>query len=207
MSRAQVYEFKIIEGIADRIAERVARRLEGRVTAVDPEAIAKAIRKELGRIRISIDYKLIIQTLMELELAQPATNFNYFWLGPHEVVKFEIVVPKGRVAMLMQARFTCDPDHALAVYIYTDGKLMFLDEDMVQARYIQPITFMEIGSLVISREKSEFIVRNKTGSTAYFSHQVILGHTDAETWNAVIKAVSNVVAEELNLPIVLRRTG
>jgi hypothetical protein len=198
---SQVYEYRLIERIADRIAERVVERI-GRVTAVDPEAIAKAIRRELGRIRISI-----IQTLMELELAQPATNFNYFWLGPGEVVKFEIVVPRGRVAMLMQTRFTCDPDHALAVYIYTDGKLVFWDEDMVQARYIHPLTFMEMGSLVISRGKGEFIVRNKTASTAYFSHQTILGHTDAETWNAVIKALSNVVAEELNLPIVLRRTG
>ena len=204
---SQVYEYRLIERIADRIAERVVTRLEGRVTAVDPEAVAKAIKAELGRIRISIDYKLIIQTLMELELAQPATNNNYFWLGPHEVVKFEIVVPKGGVAMLMQTRFTCDPDHALAVYVYTDGKLVFWDEDMVQARYIHPLTFMEMGSLVISREKGEFIVRNKTGSTAYFSHQTILGHTDAETWNAVIKALSNVVAEELNLPMVLRRTG
>jgi hypothetical protein len=206
---SQVYEYRLIERLADRIAERVAARLEGRVTVVSPEAeaIAKAIRKELGRIRISIDYKLIIQTLMELELAQPATNNNYYWLGPNEVVKFEIVVPRGMVALLMQTRFVCDPDHALAVYVYTDGKLMFWDEDMVQARYIHPLTFMEIGSLVISREKGEFIVRNKTSSTAYFSHQTILGHTDAETWNAVIKALSNVVAEELNLPLVLRRTG
>jgi hypothetical protein len=201
-----VYEYRLIEGIADRIAEKVVRRLE-RVTAVDPEAVAKAIRAELGRIRISIDYKLIIQTLMELELAQPATNNNYYWLGPNEVVKFEIVVPRGMVALLMQTRFACDPDHALAVYVYTDGKLVFWDEDMVQARYIQPLTFMEMGSLVISREKGEFIVRNKTSSTAYFSHQTILGRTDVETWNAVIKTLSNVVAEELNLPTVLRRTG
>jgi hypothetical protein len=204
---SQVYEYRLIERLADRIAERVASRLEGRVTAVDPTAIAKAIRAELGRIRISIDYKLIIQALMELELAQPVTNSNYFWLGPYEVAKFEIVVPRGRVAMIMQTRFTCDPDHALAVYIYADGKLVFRDEDMVQSRYIHPLTFMEMGSLVISREKGEFIVKNKTGSTAYFAHQTILGHTDAETWNAVIKALSDVVAEELNLPIVLRRTG
>jgi hypothetical protein len=203
---SQVYEYRLIERIADRVAERVVERI-GRVTAVDPEAIAKAIKAELGRIRISIDYKLIIQTLMELELAQPATNNNYYWLGPNEVVKFEIVVPRGMVTLLMQTRFTCDPDHALAVYIYSDGKLVFWDEDMVQARYIHPLTFMEIGSLVISREKGEFIVRNKTASTAYFSHQTILGRTDAETWNAVIKALSNVVAEELNLPMVLRRTG
>jgi hypothetical protein len=203
----QVYEYRLIERLADRIAERVVARLEGRVTAVDPEAVAKAVKKELGRIRILIDYRLIIQTLMELELVQPATNNNYYWLGPNEVVKFEIVVPRGMVALLMQTRFVCDPDHALALYAYADGKLVFWDEDMVQARYLQPLTFMEIGSLVISREKGEFIVKNKTGSTAYFSHQTILGHTDVGTWNAVIKALSDVVAEELNLPLALRRTG
>lgn len=206
MSRAQVYEFKIIEGIADKIAEKVARRLEG-VTAVDPRDIAKAIKEELGYIRLAVDFKLLIQALMEVGVVKPTTHSLSLTLSPNQVVKHVLRVPRDYVYLLGQARFACDPDHAISFYAYIDGDPVFWDDDMVQARYLTPVTFLEIGALIVLRDKGEFIVVNKTSSTAYFSYNAIFAYTTRETWDVVTTAVSDTLAKALNLPIVYRKTG
>jgi hypothetical protein len=204
---SQVYEFRLIERLADRIAERVAARLEGRITAVDPEVIARVVREELGIIRLSADFKLLMQALMEVGVMRVATHALSLWLNPSQVVKHVLRVPRGYVYLLGQVRVVCDPDHALSFYAYIDGDLVFWDDDVVQAKYLTPITPMEIGALLVLRDKGEFIVVNKTSSTAYFSYQATFVYTTAEYWSRVTEAVSDAVAKALNIPTIYRRTG
>jgi hypothetical protein len=202
-----VYEFKIIEGIADRIAERIAEKLRVRVTAVDPEAVAEAIRARLGRIRVSLDYRFIFQTLIALEQASLEAGFYSLWLDPGVAVKLSYTVPRGNIAVVIESRVVCDPDHAIASYIYVDGRPRVYDTDMVQARYLTPLNFMDVGGLVLAREKLEFLLVNKADVRAYISHltQYLLVRKDV--WDVVRDAVVSVIAEELKLPREPARVG
>lgn len=203
------YEYRLIERLAEEVTKRVIERLreKERVAAVEPEAIAKAIRDELGRIRIPLDYQLALQVLTELELAQPVVLSEYRWLNPGETARFTFTVPKGRVYVFTQSRLACDPDHALSIHVYADGKPVFWDDDMVLARYIHPLTFLDTLGIVVAKERGELVAKNKSGSTAYFSHLTILANVKADMWSAVTEAISDIIAEDLQLPTVLRRTG
>jgi ribosomal protein S25 len=187
---------------ADRVTERVRR-----VTAIDPKAIARVLREELGLIRVAVDFKLVTQALMEVGVVRPATHSLSITLAPNQAVKHVLRVPRNHVYLLGQARFACDPDHALELYIYIDGDLVYWDGDMVQARYIHPLTMMEIGALVVLRDRGEFIVVNKSSSPAHFSYNVIFAYTTSETWSRIADAISDTVAKALNIPVVYRRTG
>jgi hypothetical protein len=169
------------------------------------EEIAEAIKEKLGRIRISIDYKLLIQCLMELELVQPMVVSRYSWVNPLSVVSFTDVVPRG-VALLMQTRFTCDPEHVLQVYAFCDDRLIFYDEDMVLSRYLTPLTYMEMGALIVSKKKGIIMAVNKSATDkAYFSYTTVWGLCTDAVWRATVRALSDVIADELKLPKVLRR--
>jgi hypothetical protein len=203
---SQVYEFRLLERLADRIADRVAERLRG-VTAVDPKDVARVLREELGIIRVAVDFKLLIQALMEVGVVRPATHSLGIMLAPSKAVKHVLRVPRDHVYLLVQARFACDPDHALELYIYVDGDLVYWDGDMVQARYIHPLTMMEMGALIALRDRGEFIIANKTSSPAHFSYNVVFAYTTSETWSKITEAISDTVAKALNIPVVYRRTG
>jgi hypothetical protein len=203
------YEYRLIERLAEEVTKKVVERLreKERVLAVEPKAIAEAIRDELGRIRIPLDYQLALHVLTELELAQPVVLNEYRWLNPGEVASLTFTVPKGRVYVFRQSRFACDPDHALSLHVYADGKLVFWDNDMVLTRYIHPLTFADTLGIVVAKERGELVARNKAGSTAYFSHLTILANVKADMWSAVAEAISDIIAGDLRLPTVLRRTG
>jgi hypothetical protein len=166
----------------------------------EAEEIAEAIKRELGRIRVSIDYKLLIQTLIELELAYPMVTSRYRWISPLGSVSFQDVVPKNFVALLMQTRFICDPDHVLQLYCYNDEKLIYYDEDMVLSKYLNPLTYMEMGALIVSKRYGNIVVVNKSPTdTAYFAYTTAWGLCTKVVWDATVKALSDIIAEEFRL--------
>jgi hypothetical protein len=171
----------------------------------DAWEIAEAIKERLGRIRISIDYKLLMQCLMELGLAVPMSTSRYSWIDPLGAASFIDVTPRGYIALLMQSRFTCDPDHALMLYCYTDGRLVYYDEDMVLSRYLNPLTYLEMGALIPSRKWGNIAAVNKTATDkAYFSYVTVWGLCTDTVWKAAVKALSDVLADEFKLPKVMR---
>jgi hypothetical protein len=180
------------------------RAVEERV-GVRAEEVAEAIWRRLGRIRISIDYVVFIQTLFELGIAKPATSTRSLTLAPGSVMEFVESAPPGYVAVLGESRFSVDPDHSLALYAYIkipgveEEILAFYDDDMVQAKYISPLNYLAMGTLLPS-ERGRFIVVNKTGSTAYFSHTTVYAIISKKMWEITVRAVSRIICEEFKLP-------
>jgi hypothetical protein len=178
--------------------------LEERV-GVKAEEIAEAIWRRLGRIRISIDYVVFIQALFDLGIARPATSTRSLSLAPNSTIEIVESAPPGYVAVLGESRFSVDPDHSLALYAYVkipgvdEEILAFYDDDMVQAKYIHPINYLMIGTLLPS-ERGRFIVVNKTASTAYFSHTTVYAIISKKMWEITVRAVSRVICEEFKLP-------
>jgi hypothetical protein len=180
------------------------RATEERV-GVTAEEIAEAIWRRLGRIRVSIDYVIFIQALFDLGIARPAVSSRYVNLAPNSTVEFVESVPPGYVAVLGETRFSVDPDHAIALYVYIklpsvpEEILAFYDDDMVKAKYSSPLNYLTIGTLLPS-ERGRFIVVNKTGDPAYFSHTTVYAVITKKMWEITVRAISMVICEEFKLP-------
>jgi hypothetical protein len=165
---------------------------------VTTEEIAEAILRRLGRIRVSIDYVVFIQALFDLGIARPATSTRSLSLAPNSTIEFVESVPPGFVAVLGESRFSVDPDHSLALYSYVKIPGVY-DDDMVQAKYIHPLNYLAMGTLLPS-ERGRYVVVNKTASTAYFSHTTVYAVITKKMWEITVRAVSMVICEEFKLP-------
>jgi hypothetical protein len=172
---------------------------------VTAEEIAEAIWRRLGRIRVSIDYVVFIQALLDLGIARPVTSSRHVTLAPNSVVELVESVPPGYVAVLGETRFFVDPDHAIALYAYIkvpgvpEEMLAFYDDDMVKAKYTTPLNYLAMGTL-LPNERGRFIVVNKTASIAYFSHTTVYAIISKKMWEITVRAVSMVICEEFKLP-------
>jgi hypothetical protein len=180
------------------------RATEERI-GVTAEEIADAIFKRLGRIRVSIDYVVFIQALLDLGLARPTTSTRHVNLAPNSTIEFIESVPPGYMAVLGETRFYVDPDHAIALYAYIkipgipEEILAFYDDDMVKAKYASPLNYLAMGTLLPS-ERGRYVVVNKTASTAYFSHTTVYAIITKKMWEITMRAVSMVICEEFKLP-------
>lgn len=165
------------------------------------EKIAEAIYKRLGRIRISIDYSVFLQTLLELGLTIPVTSFRYAWLKPGASVEFVETVPEGYIGILGETRWTCSPDHDIEFYTYVDDQPAFYDQDCVGSRYLFPLSYAMLGTLLPVKKSGRVVVINKSSTdTAYFSYQTVWALVSIGIWDITMRAVSRIIGEEFKLP-------
>jgi hypothetical protein len=119
---------------------------------------------------ISIDYIQFWTSLVWNGILEPFSQVYYMYVPPNTTISWTVNMPPNKVSIVTEENIVVSPDHALSTQIYMDGKLIFKDDDMVQARYATPLNFFNLGAIYPAKRYMQFTVQNKSSTdTAYWS--------------------------------------
>jgi len=178
-------EFK--QKLLDTIAKAVA------------DAVAKAVGI-IGRTRIAMNIKEIIQSLDEEKLIFTGGFVRSFKLQPGQTVVHTEVIPPGYVFVIGMNKIEAYPDGAVAMYLYIDSdEPRFFDTAVVQSRYATPINYFDLGMFLKAEHFFRLILVNTSASEATFSFMAIYGMCTLDVWRAILNKYFKVIREEFGL--------
>lgn len=153
--------------------------------------------KKLGRTRLSVTFEELFTTLIFQKILEPKVAGYKFIIPPYYTLEITITIPQDYISIENQWRLFVDTDHALELIIYIDGKLIMHDKDVVQANYMQPISFFELRVIYPVTHELKIQIKNKTGNTVTLNIWDTYGRITKQLFIDILSKYFNVLYEEL----------
>jgi len=156
----------------------------------------------VGQITIPIDFTQFYTTLIHQGIVTPYAQVLNLYIPPNYTVKWGVKGPTDYVALLVEQVITVSPDHDLSIEVYSDGNLLYSDNDMTQAKYNYPINFpRRFGALIPATNRIDLVLTNKSSTdTVYFSLWYTFGSIKREYYENIYRQFFKVLAITLKLP-------
>jgi hypothetical protein len=159
--------------------------------------LAIAIKEELGRTRLSINFLELFTTLIHLGKGDALAGVVVIPMPPNYTYRFKYSVPRERVLLISEAVFSTDTDHAIEFRYWFDEKLVWEDLDMMKSNYPEAINFFRLGALKPIFDSFRVEIINKTSNIVYWSTCWKYGLFDKDIYDKVIKRYFDTILEEI----------
>ncbi|WP_125670544.1 hypothetical protein [Candidatus Methanodesulfokora washburnensis] len=162
------------------------------------EAYAKALARELGKTRLSINFLELFTALFALGKADWFGITTKWTIPPYSVLVINDYAPPGEVAVPFAVKLSPSVDFALMYYLYIDDKLRYMDTSVYTATYSTYFNFLQVGALFAGRKETRKIV-NTTSSSVDLIEFVTYARIPEQIWDRIIRKYFSTLSEEVGI--------
>jgi len=164
---------------------------------VSPEgqALADAIAKAVGKVRLSVDTAMLFLTLSVKKVVTTSGTVTPLVIPPNTTLVLTEPVPQGQTFIIALTQLAFDQDQALAFTSSLDGNpaLTYNDPSMFRMAYVVPLVSLSVANLPYAQRQAVTTIQNLTGASQNISIITFGGFIDNQDWKLILDNFFSVI--------------